>query len=281
MAIHREKYTRYDGPLHESGGWWVITAETIKQMVGFVRTKLLVPALWIIPLITAVAIVAEYGLRGQVENVQPPDGSYVVPFLQVQLYSVAILFMASGPGVVSDDLRHNLLQLYRSKPIADWEYTFGKWFGLFLIGTLVTVGPALGVGLLRVALLSQYGLAGGVAVDVAWAVGLSAGMTGLAAAILLGLSSTTTRSGFVVLAWLGVLIVPPIVSLLVGLSLENGDLAGLLSFQTNFEMVCSALVAGESLEIPVWAPIAGLAVYGGGGIGLHLWRLRQLDREGG
>lgn len=280
MSIHREKYTRYDGPLYQGTGWWVIAVETIKHMVGFLRTKILVPALWIVPLITAVAIVAEYGLRGNVDALQAPDGSNVVPFLQVQLYSVALLYMASGPGVVSDDLRHNVLQLYRSKPLELWEYTFGKWLGLFLLGTVVTVGPAITVGLLRIALLSQYGMAGAVAVDVTWAVVLSAVMTGLAAAIVLGLSSTTTRSGFVVLAWIGLLVVPPMIALLVGLSIENPDLSGLLTFQGNFQMVSEVLVAGDSLEIPVWAPLFGLAAYGGGGIGLHLWRLRQLEKEG-
>lgn len=281
MAIHRDKYTRYDGPLSTSGGWWVVAAQTARRMVGLLRTKIIIPLLWIAPVIAAVAIVAEYGIRGEMEGFQAPTGYAVVQFVQVQFYSLAVLFMASAPGVVSDDLHYNVLELYESKPIERWEYTLGKFLGLVGIGSLITVGPALGVGLLRVALLSQYGFAGAVAVQVAWGVGLSLVMTALLAIVVIGISSTTERSGFVVLALLGLLFVPPIVAMMVGLSVENGDLPWLIDLRANLRMVGAIAVAGEDLGVPIWAPLLGLAAYAGGGLGLHLWALDRFGEGGG
>jgi ABC-type transport system involved in multi-copper enzyme maturation permease subunit len=280
MAIHRDKYTRYDGPLSETGGWWVVAAQTVKRMVGLLRTKIIIPLLWIVPVIAAVAIVAEYGIRGEIEGFQPPTGYAVVQFVQIQFYSLAVLLMASAPGVVSDDLQYNVLELYESKPIERWEYTLGKFLGLVGIGSLVTVGPAIGVGALRIALLSQYGFAGDVAIQVAWGVGLSLVMTALLAIVVVGLSSTTERSGFVTLAVLGLLFVPPIVAMLVGLSVDNASLPWLIDLRANLAMVGDILVAGEELDVPIWAPLLGLAAYGGGGLGLHLWSLDRFA-EGG
>ncbi|MFB6373043.1 MAG: ABC transporter permease, partial [Bradymonadaceae bacterium] len=245
MAIHREKYTHYDGPLRETGGWWVVAAQTVKRMVGLLRTKIIIPVLWIVPLIAAVAIVAEYGIRGEVQGFQAPTGYAVVQFLQVQFYALAVLYMASAPGVVSDDLHYNVLELYESKPIERWEYTLGKFLGLVGIGSLITVGPAIGVGVLRVALLSQHGFASAVAVQVARGVGLSVVMTALLAIVVVGLSSTTDRSGFAVLALLGLLFVPPIVAMMVGLSVDNADLPWLIDLRANLRMVGDIAIVGE------------------------------------
>ena len=277
MAVHREKYTNYDGPLDDSGGWWVVAAHTVKSIVGFLRTKLIVPLLWIAPLVAAVAVVGEYAVRGKAQGFQPPTGSSIVVFLQIQFYSLAVLYMASGAGVVSHDLRYQTTQLYFSKPLEKWEYAFGKLLGLVLLGSLVTVGPAIGVGVLRIALLSQYGLTSSVAIHVALGVGVSFAMTCVVAAVILGLSSTTTRTGFVVLAWIGVLFVPPVVAFLVGLSLDNSDLPGLLSMQANLQMLSSALIEGSELDVPVIAPVLCFLLFGAAGLGANWWRLQNLE----
>ena len=277
MAIHREKYTNYDGVLDDSGAWWVVAWQTIKNVVGLLRTKIIVPLLWIAPLVATVAVVGEYAVRGKAEGFQAPGGSAVVVFLQVQFYLIAILFMACCSGVVSHDLRYNTTQLYFSKPLEKWEYTLGKFLGLFLLGSLVTVAPAIGVGGIRAALLSQYGFFSAVAVDSAIGVGVSVVMTAIASIVMLGLSSATERTGFVVLAWIGVLFVPYIGSVLVSLSVDNPDVAGLLSIQSNIEMLSSVAIEGAQLEIPIWSPVVALVAFAGGGYWLHRWRLDHLE----
>ena len=64
------------------------------------------------------------------EDGRTPGASVTGWILQLQFFSVAILFMASGCGAVSDDLRHQTFQLFFSRPVERWEYTLGKFLGL-------------------------------------------------------------------------------------------------------------------------------------------------------
>lgn len=277
MAIHRDRYTAYDGPLADSGGWWVIAAHTIKSMVGLLRTKLIIPTLWIGPLIAAVAVVAEMALYGQTGGATAPGGGEVTLFLQMQFHALAVLLMASGAGVVSHDMRYNTLQLFFSKPIERWEYTLGKFVGLMVIGSTVTVLPAIAVGGLRTAMLYQHGMAKAVGIDAAIGVGLSLMLTALLSMLMIGLSSMTRRTGLVILTFIGVLFFPPVASIILGLTVDNGDIAGLASLQGNLQMLSDVLVTDRTLEIPVWSPGLLLAVVTGGAYGLHHWRLRSLE----
>ena len=277
MAIHRDRYTAYDGPLADSGGWWVIAAHTIKSMVGLLRTKLIIPLLWIGPLVAAVAVVGEMAVYGQTSSASAPGGGEVTFFLQMQFHSLAVLFMASGAGVVSHDMRYNTLQLFFSKPIERWEYTLGKFVGLMVIGSAVTVLPAIGVGGLRTAILYQHGMAAEIGADAAVGVGLSLMLTALLSLLMIGLSSLTRRTGLVVLTFIGVLFFPPIATIILKLTVDNGDIAGLASLQGNLQMLSDLLLTDRQLKIPAWSPGLLLAVFAGGAYGFHHWRLRALE----
>jgi len=278
MAIYEENYVSYDGPLREGRTWWVIATNSLSQIIGFLRTKLIVLALWIPPILAIVASVAEYAFRARSGG---PSGSpspmATTLFLQMQIYSLALLFMASGCGVVSHDLRHQTFQLYFSKPLEKWEYGLGKFLSLVLLGSLVTVGPAIAVGAIRLALFSQMGFAAEVAGHVGAGLGLSLLATLLLSAIVVGLSSLTARTGYVVLAWIGVLLVPWIVGIIVGISTNNPHVAGLMSVQGNLSLVGNLTVAGQSLQVPAWAPFVLLTLIGGAGIGALSWRIKNLE----
>jgi ABC-type transport system involved in multi-copper enzyme maturation permease subunit len=195
----------------------------------------------------------------------------------MQFHALAVLLMASGAGVVSHDMRYNTLQLFFSKPIERWEYTLGKFVGLMVIGSTVTVLPAIGVGGLRTAMLYQHGMAKAVGIDAAIGVGLSLMLTALLSMLMIGLSSMTRRTGLVILTFIGVLFFPPVASIILGLTVDNGDIAGLASLQGNLQMLSDVLVTDRTLEIPVWSPGLLLAVVTGGAYGLHHWRLRSLE----
>ncbi len=277
MGVYEEEYASYDGPIHEASSWWVIATQTIRTLVGFLRTKLVVLLLWIPPIIAAVALVAQYALRSQSGAASPPDGSAVAGFLQFQVYSLALLYMASGAGVVSHDLKHRTLQLYFSKPIAKWEYGLGKYLGLFGLGATVTVLPALFVGILRIALMGTGEVAGPIVMQVGFGLPVSILSTAVLAAVVVGLSSLTTRTGYVVLSWIGLLLVPMILRAILGLSTVGADAAGLVSLPGNVGLVSAAWVTGRTLEIPIWSPFAVLVLFAGAGIGALTWRIRQLE----
>jgi len=278
MALHRERSLTYDGPLREGGGWWVLAAQQFRGVAGYARTKLLVPLLWVAPLVAALLAVAQYVFQGQGGAVEPPGGRGVELFLQMQFYSLALFFAVCCTHVVSHDLRYNTTPLYFSKPIEAWEYSVGKLLGLVGLGSLVTLLPAALVGLLRVALYSQYDLAGPVAADVGVGVGLSLVATVAAAAVLLGISSTTERTGFAILTWLAVVVVPEAAAQIASLSTGAGEYAALMSIQGSVGTLASTFLSGDLAYSSALLAALALAAWITGGVALHVWRLRNLER---
>lgn len=282
MAIHEQNYTRYDGPLDEGGGWSTFARTTFALAKSFTRTKLLVFLLWIPVLIGLVVVFAEYGLRDQLPQEMggggTPGGAGVVFFLQLQFYSAALLMAASGCGAIADDLRHQTFQLYFSRPVERWEYVLGKFLGLFLICSLVTLLPAVVLGGARLAFFAQTDVAGAIAGQTATGLFLSLGLTVLVCSVVLGLSSMTRRTGYVVLAWIGVLFVPMIVTVIVAIASSGADSAHLWNLSGNLLLISNHLLAEEAPDIHLLWPI--LILVGTVALSLVAVRYRVNELEG-
>ena len=260
MAIHEQNYVRYDGPIREEGAWAVIAWTSFKVYWSFLRTKLVLLFLWLAPLFFIGMILLEYALRGQMGamgGAQAPSGGYISFYLQVQVFSLAILLMASGCGVISEDLRYRTFQLYFSKPIRRADYAVGKFLSLVLLGSLVTLVPAALLAVLRAAFFVQSEFFKDVIEQMAIGFGLSGVFTLILCALVSGLSSTTSRTGYVVLSWIGVLLVPLILAGIVAIATGDTQLASLWSLTGNMLVVSDwALVADHTFEGPIWvAPL--------------------------
>lgn len=282
MAIHDQNYVRYDGPLRESGAAWTIAWTSFRTYLSFLRTKLVLLLLGIgVPVPAMVMVLIEYAVRGQVgqfTEVGVPAGTYVSYFLQAQALSLAVLLMASGCGVISEDIRYRTFQLYFSKPISRLEYGLGKLGGLLMLGSLVTVVPAVLVGALRATFFTQSPYFKEVLVQTAAAIGLSAFITVVLCAIVAGLSSLTRRTGYVVLAWIGVLLVPLILRGIVAIATESSDVARLWDITGNFLVLSDWLLVEEfAFAGPHWiAPIVLIAL-AAAGLGAMAWRVSKLE----
>ena len=151
MAIHEQNYVRYDGPLRTGRAWATIAWMGLRTYLSFLRTKLTLLLLWLMSLLYAVFIFLEYSLRNSAlgNEMTAPPSSYVSFFLQTQVISVVVLLLASGCGVISEDLRYRTFQLYFSKPLERWEYAVGKFGSLLLLTSLVSVIPAGVLAVLR------------------------------------------------------------------------------------------------------------------------------------
>lgn len=279
MPIHRQEYTTYQGPLKSGGAWWVFARSQLSLSLSFVRTKLLLLVLWIPIIVVLIAVMGESAVQGALPVPQAdgtPGSGATVWLLQLQFFSVAILYMASGCGAVSDDLRHQTFQLFFSRPLQRWEYALGKFLGLLLLGLLVTLLPALLVGSVRLALYSQTELFKAIALQTATAWGLSVVLTALAASVVLGLSSLTARTGYAVLSWVAVLLVPTIISAIVAIASDQPDLAGLWSLNGNLLLASEHLLEAPPPEVPAWAPWGLILGAAGAGIGGLWWRVKRL-----
>ncbi len=290
MSIHEQNYVRYEGPLRERGVWAVIAWTGFRTYLSFLRTKLVLLLLWLLPLLYCVFVFLEYGLRGSglAAGDGAPPTSYISFFLQIQALSVFVLLLSSGCGVVSEDLRYRTFQLYFSKPIRRADYAIGKFCSILLLTSLVSVVPAAVVALLRGALFVKTDVFKEVAFHMTIGVGLSFAFAAILCAVVAGISSLTRSQGTVILSFLGVIVVPQILSLIVAVASGGADgatdwVAGtaipahLWSITGNMLIVSQWLLNAETFDGPAWlAPIILIAVVAAG-LGAMAARISKLE----
>ncbi|TXD32223.1 ABC transporter permease [Lujinxingia vulgaris] len=283
MSIRDQQYTRYEGPIVERFAWWTIAWISLRTYWRFWRTKLVVLGSWLIPLIFGVLIVGEYAMRsqlGQMGAAEAPGRGPVVIFLQFEVFALALVYVANGCGIISDDLRHRTVQLYFSKPISRFDYAFGKFLCLFMLGTLTAIVPAILLSGLRVAFFASTEYAGQVAALHAVGVLMAAGLVAVMSAMVVGLSSLTSRTGYAVLGWLGAIIVPLILHAIFGTVSGGHAAAALFSLTGNLTLLGQALLEGgpEFPEtVPMWAPFLVTLGLGGAGIAALGHRVSRLE----
>jgi ABC-type transport system involved in multi-copper enzyme maturation permease subunit len=285
MAIHEQNYVRYDGPIREegAGGIWTIGWTGFRVYTGFTRTKLIILLLWLAsPIGATILVLIEYIFRGQVgqfgAEASAPDGGYVGGFLQLQAYSLAVLLMAAGCGVVAEDLRYRTFQLYFAKPISRLQYALGKFTAIFLLGSLVTLVPSIIVGSLRAALFVQTDFFKDVLLQIGIGIGLSAFLTLVMCLIVMGLSSLTARTGYVVLSWIALLLVPAMLSGILALAVPDSDINQLVSITGNFGVLADWLLVEEfEFEGPKWVAPLVLSVLAALGATATTLRIRRLE----
>lgn len=282
MAIRDQSYTAYDGPMRENAAWAVIGWTGLRTYWRFWRTKLVLFAVWLVPFVYALVIIGEYALTTQLGGspIDQTDPGPISGYLRVQVFSMALIFIANGCGVISEDLRHRTIQLYFSKPISRMDYALGKYLTLLWLTFFGVLLPTLMLGALRTAFYFQSDNLGEVALVHLKAGGLAVFIFATMAAIVIGLSSLTRRTGYAVLAWIGVLLVPMILQAIVAVASDGSPLAGLLSFPGVVDLATQAAIGGRDAlaeEVPIWAPAAVLLTLFSLGLGALGWRVSRLE----
>ncbi len=291
MAIHDQNYTRYEGVLRERGAAAIIAWRGFRVFFSFWRTKLIMLGMLGLPLLLTALVFVESAARsseigktlaeaaGQGMDAAP-DAAPMMVACWMTVFGLGILFAASGCGVLADDIRYKTFQLYFSKPISRTQYVSGKFMTLLILGSISGFLPMALVGFLRVALFFRVSSELGFA--VLWQTLLATGILFVTMVVMsmvvMGLSALTSQTRYVVLAWLGVLLVPMLVGTIVGIALDSQDVGNLLSITGNMWMGMSALLEpSKTSQVPMFAPFLLLAAYGGAGAGAVAWRVNRLE----
>ncbi len=285
MAIRDQSYTRYDGPMREEHSWAIIGWTGFRTYWRFWRTKLTLFVVWLVPVIFGLLIIAEAALMDAApmlgEEMQGgPSHVGISFFLGIQLYALALVYIARGCSIISDDLRHQTLQLYFSKPITRLDYAAGKVTTLVLLGLVAVVIPAVMLAGLRTAFYAQTDMLVDIVILHMQGALLLALIVALLSSLVVGLSSLTSRSGYAVLAWIGLLIVPVIIQVIVGVTTDGSPWLRMLSISGIVGLAGDALMGGADVmpaEIPRVVPF--FAIFGliGAGLGALYWRINRID----
>jgi ABC-type transport system involved in multi-copper enzyme maturation permease subunit len=177
-TIRDQGYQRYTGEyLPESGRWWLITRRMLRMAARqpWVTAMLIVailPALgWGIVVWLAsktAAMMAAAAAQAAAQGGAPPPGMGAPPsadhlILGVSIEPYGTLLVAfltalfAGGGAIADDARGGASQFYFARPVSRGHYLVGKVLPPVLLVLVVSLGPALLLALLRMALAFEGG----------------------------------------------------------------------------------------------------------------------------
>ena len=278
MAIHDQSYVRYTGPMREGSAAWIIARMNTRTMISFTRTKLLVLLSWLPAFLTLIALFAEYVFNSKANPSKMPSLGGVEFVIQLHTATVALLLLSSGCGIIADDLRYKVIQLYFSKPMTRLEYAAGKFLSLFALSSLVGLLPVGILGVARLGLYAKGPILAEVAIQTVAALGVLVLATGAMCLMVMGLSSLTTRTGYVVLAWLSVLVPPLIADAIIKIVSKEAVWSGLLSVWGNVDLLLEGMLGTEDLGwVGWWFPAGVLIVLAAIGAGLTARRLSSIE----
>jgi len=251
-------------------------------MTTYWRTRLLLALFVVADVIFLGMVFVEAALLGLLAPAPGAEAGPELPvwpvtmYVWIKLYTLILLYAATGCGVIANDIRWELMQFYFSKPLKRLQYMLGKGLGLIALGACVTLVPTGILGGLRVLLhmksdfaeqmMSQWGAA--VVFELAALVVFSI--------LLMALSSLTRKQGLAVLAWLGVIFVPDLTSLIIG-QIVDSEWPHLLSLTASLTDIFAVIVQWES-DLSPWLPPLVLLGIGAGAFYLAWWRLGEFEQ---
>ncbi len=153
MATIREKgYSHWAGTLCERRyPWWPITRTGIrlafrKKAFKFVFAMAFVPSFFFLASIYISERLEDFKAlvrsREALISVTPKyfNEFFTLPFF---LFLIILVLAFAAAGLISDDLKHNSLQLYFSRPLHKKDYLLGKMSVVFFFVLIITALPGL------------------------------------------------------------------------------------------------------------------------------------------
>lgn len=252
MPIHTQDYRHWDGTLkpHNYTRWWVIAKAELKMLAQRKIIRLIVAIPPVIYIIAHAILIYMFNYLGE-DNLSflKIDGAFfqkfifrISPFPSVFLIALVVIF--SGAGLISNDLKHNSLSLYLSKPISWIDYLIGKFvvIGIILFG--MTLIPALLLFLEHVLLTDSPFLK-----DYYWIplsiILYSVIIAAITSLLMLVFSSLTTNLRYAIIGFCAVWFGLPILHLILE-EVISSSTVGLVSIWANFDRIGTALFGLQS-----------------------------------
>lgn len=163
MPVYDLTYRSYEGSVRRHFRWAVIAAQETKVLLRLrpLQVILLAPLfhafLRVLQVISYDSLAADprSPLSMAVRNATllNVDNRMFFDFLRFQGAFLFVALLMAGAGMIANDARHNLLEVYFSKPLTWRDYVLGKCATLIGLGLALTAVPALLCVLLHVLLV--------------------------------------------------------------------------------------------------------------------------------
>ncbi len=153
MPVYQRTYRAFDGQVLQGFRWWVMVKQELRVLASSrMFVSLLVIA--VIHLSFRVFQITLYDMMStaqqspilltlrNMEMMRVSERTFF-DFLRIQSPLVFIVTLYAGSGMICNDFRDNLIEIYFSKPLTRLDYIAGKIIPLVLIGTLLTAVPGI------------------------------------------------------------------------------------------------------------------------------------------
>jgi ABC-type transport system involved in multi-copper enzyme maturation permease subunit len=152
VTIKEKGYSHWDGEfLVRKFPWWPITRYGIKltfqrKFFKFTFPMSLLPAIFYLAGIYVSERLEDFPfLRGETIQFLQINPNYFKTYLtqSFMLFIMLMIVIFCGASLISDDLKHNSLQLYFSRPLKKKDYFLGKTAVIFFFLFIITLIPGL------------------------------------------------------------------------------------------------------------------------------------------
>lgn len=167
MPIYSQTYRAYDGEPRRHFRWWIMVLQEVRVALKS-RWLMILLSLPVIGVFGFYAIVI-YFVDIIAQNPDHPwaeaarqlpmevDGDLMFTVLRLNTPFVFLVMIFVGAGLISNDFRYNLIEVYFSKPLSWIDYVLGKVMTLVVMGLALTALPALLLLLLHAAFSATTG----------------------------------------------------------------------------------------------------------------------------
>lgn len=153
MPVYEQTYRNYEGGLRHQFRWWIVVEQEFRVLSRSRIFKFLV-LLAGLHVIFRVLQVVGYDVIVQDPNhpmapllkqveVIVVNARMFFEFVRLQTPLMFITLLYAGSGMICNDIRNNLMEIYFSKPLRWYDYVLGKVLALILLGLSLTALPVI------------------------------------------------------------------------------------------------------------------------------------------
>ncbi len=151
MPIYEQTYRQYEGRIRGRFRWAIVVEQELRVLVK-ARPFLILMLLALLHCILRLLQVVAYDvimqdpnnpMRAVLQHLQAVvvNERMFFDFIRLQTPIVFITCLYAGSGMICNDFRNNLMEVYFSKPLRWYDYAAGKIMSLTLIGLMLTAVP--------------------------------------------------------------------------------------------------------------------------------------------
>ncbi|MBI1319808.1 MAG: ABC transporter permease subunit [Candidatus Hydrogenedens sp.] len=168
MPVYKRTYRNYDGAYVPRFRWWLVVKQEFRVLGKYRIFLALMLVAQLHTLVRFLQILAYDVIMQDPNNILTPLLSQVdfivvnqrmfYEYVQLQAPLLLVFMLYAGSGMICNDFRNNLMEVYFSKPIRWRDYVAGKLLALILLGLSITALPAVILVVLHNILLPSWEL---------------------------------------------------------------------------------------------------------------------------